>query len=641
MAGGFAGVDVFFVISGYLITRMILSEVGETGSFSYVRFYERRIRRLLPALFATLLLSAFAAILVFSPSALTDFGEAMMASALSVANFYFWQSSGYFDLASESRPLLHAWSLSVEEQFYFLWPFLLVVLSRLRGRSFAFTVCLIGLVSYVLSIGFYAAHNAKWAESFVLIIESIGGLSNTLFFMLPFRVFEFVMGASLVFIENKRLPQSKTHILSLLGLMLCLLSFVLLHDELLYPGPYAFLPCLGAALLIRYGNLSIVGFLLGNPVARFVGLISYSLYLVHWPLVVFWGQVRNDIGNLDRLAIFVMSFGLAIALYYCVERPFRSGRGRFSNISLKAYLLIVLLLVLTGLSFQFDNGWVWRLDNEAKKETFRSLPADQFHRQNYGGADYPDFGLIYENGDRTVFLVGDSHAQQYAAGVIEHLARPLGYSVFSYFGESCIHLPGFSRYGKDGNYDVSCPKYTNMAIKAISESGSDAKVFISHSWLSQLKKAALLNEEGQRLGRGAVLEDLQRGLLQFAQKVPDTKVFVLGALPGTGGKNLYDELNRPNLLQSPEELFAEYQYTHLEASIVSFNAFLKSVCAQMDNLVFLDPTAALCDGRKCSNFGPNGEYLYSDSSHLSKYGSKGVIEHYLPQINSVGGRAAP
>ena len=232
--GGFAGVDVFFVISGYLITGMIMRDI-ELGTFNFRNFYTRRARRLLPALFFTLLSSLFVAALLFSPERMREFAISLIAASLSASNFLFWSQAGYFDASSSLKPLLHTWSLGVEEQFYLLWPLALVVMSR-RRISVQSTL----LVLFCASL---AASDA-WQDH-----------TSTIFYLLPFRIFEFAMGGLTLLLEARlTLSNSARELSAFTGCAMIIASYLVFNEKSHFPSFPALLPCAGAALVSLGGS---------------------------------------------------------------------------------------------------------------------------------------------------------------------------------------------------------------------------------------------------------------------------------------------------------------------------------------------------------------------------------------------------
>ena len=291
--GGYVGVDIFFVISGFLITRLLVSEIVEGGGrLDFGRFYLRRARRLLPALFFTLLASSVVAIWSLSPQQLELYGASLAYSVLSVSNIYFYLQSGYFDTAAALKPLLHTWSLGVEEQFYLLWPLLLFLCVPRRWLA-ATAVATAGLVSLALSEALLAEH------------------ADAAFYLMPFRIFQFSLGASLVWlIPRQTMSETGRDALLVVGFVLIACAVFLFSDETPFPGLHALVPSFGAVLCIYAGETRRLGRLLSNRLSVSIGLISYSLYLVHWPIVSFlqtlcrWWRIPTvrEMGSRPRVA---------------------------------------------------------------------------------------------------------------------------------------------------------------------------------------------------------------------------------------------------------------------------------------------------------------------------------------------------
>lgn len=276
LSGGFVGVDIFFVISGYLITQNLIAQKS-SGNFSYKRFYARRARRLFPAAFVTILITFLLGVLWFSPEHLMALSEAVIYSLLSASNILFWKGSGYFDSSAEFNPLLHMWSLSVEEQFYLVWPLIIsgVLLIKNKLRELVF---FIGVAGFSLALTEYA-----------LVKDA-----STAFFLMPCRVVEFSMGALCIWARRLYLEQffAKAHFLAatvyLAGFFIIMFSAVSFSQETKFPGLNAVLPCMGAAFMICTGDKVRFSYIVNNRFMMGIGSISYSLYLVHWPLIIFY-----------------------------------------------------------------------------------------------------------------------------------------------------------------------------------------------------------------------------------------------------------------------------------------------------------------------------------------------------------------
>ena len=309
LKGGFVGVDVFFVISGFLMASLILSEIDQ-GAFSLGHFYERRVRRIFPALFATIAASAVAAWLLFMPIEFQYFSRSAMAAALFGSNILFWQESGYFDAAAELKPLLHTWSLAVEEQFYIVFPLLMLVIARFRRQWTGWILCTLLLVSFGLSI--WQVESAPVAA----------------FYLLPSRFWELLLGAVLAL---GLVPRSNSPIVAqalvLVGIILIGVAVFAYDEDTSFPGLSALVPCLGAALVIHgRAEDTPIGRALSWPPLVFIGLISYSLYLWHWPVIVFQRTdaiFAPETTGAVKVALVGASIGIAFLSWRFVERPFR------------------------------------------------------------------------------------------------------------------------------------------------------------------------------------------------------------------------------------------------------------------------------------------------------------------------------
>ncbi|MDH2342051.1 acyltransferase family protein [Bradyrhizobium sp. SSUT77] len=310
-SGGFVGVDVFFVISGYLITSIILDEY-ENGGFSFVGFYERRARRILPPLFFVCIACLPVAVWCLGPRDLADFSKSLLSVCAFVSNFFFWAQSGYFDTQSELKPLLHTWSLAVEEQFYLLFPILLFWLLRL-GRTRA-TACFVVIAAASFAYAQWGSHHAEAAA----------------FYLLPARFWELLLGALLPLsgiAVQSRVARSYADALALLGLAMIALP-VFGYRNVPYPGVYALAPTLGTALAILFLRRdTVLGHVIGSRVPVAIGLVSYSAYLWHQPLFAFARLTKFYETNIPVFAgLSVLSMVLAYLTYLLVERPARDRK---------------------------------------------------------------------------------------------------------------------------------------------------------------------------------------------------------------------------------------------------------------------------------------------------------------------------
>jgi len=410
--GGFVGVDVFFTISGFLIGSIILRQTSDR-IFTFAAFYERRIRRIFPALFVMLLVSSVVACKYLLPIELVAFSKSLAAASFSVSNIYFWFQSGYFDAPASETLLLHTWSLAIEEQFYVFLPMLLVILHRFWARSINLVICLCAVASFLMSV--YGAFRFPSAT----------------FYILHTRAWELLLGTILALEGFPKIHSPvKRQIAGILGLILIAAALLRYHSWTPFPGLAALPPCLGTALIIAAGESgnNIVGRLLSLRPIVFVGLISYSLYLWHWPLIVFYKFGLNVVGGLDhnqsQAMLFALSFILAVLSWRFVEMPVRSGAWRIDRRMLFGGAAVATFIVVLGSAILIEmQGMPSRFTQQAR-EVAAYLDIDPIdHRDQYRNGtcfitsetatlrDYPVSKCLPDRPKQKKLLIfGDSHA---------------------------------------------------------------------------------------------------------------------------------------------------------------------------------------------------------------------------------------
>jgi peptidoglycan/LPS O-acetylase OafA/YrhL len=416
--GGFVGVDVFFVISGYLISSIVFSEIVESR-YSVIGFYERRIRRIFPALFAMLAVLSVFAVVYLLPAELVSYGKSMLAATTSASNFYFWQHSGYFD-SPTSYPLLHTWSLAVEEQFYIFFPLFLMLVRRFFPTRLRLSVIVLFCASLVASVVVVSQNRA------------------TAFYMPYTRAWELLLGTLL---SLGMFPQLRSawlrNLATITGMGLIAFSVLFYTEHTLFPGLSALAPCVGSALIIGAGESgsSVVGKILSWRPVVFIGLISYSLYLWHWPVIILQ-QMGAFVGvsaitsqriaallpkhRLDMIVEVMLSLVLGILSWRFVERPFRSGRLRLRGRPLFALAGAVMIMLMGFSSLAvFAKGFNGRFpadalevasvhhDSEEIERTGCFITTEyHFERYNYDLCLHQD-----DSGKKNNYLLlGDSHS---------------------------------------------------------------------------------------------------------------------------------------------------------------------------------------------------------------------------------------
>ncbi|HBJ34689.1 MAG TPA: acyltransferase [Planctomycetaceae bacterium] len=434
--GGFVGVDVFFVISGYLITSLILRDVN-AGTFSLADFWERRIRRILPAVTVCVLLTLAAGWLLLLPSDLLALGESAVAQSLMVSNVYFWRTTNYFGGDIFEKPLLHTWSLSVEEQFYLFFPVLLILTCRFRLlRQRIPLVVLLGLL---------------FSLSLVLSIWGVKNQPYATFYLLPTRAWELLTGSLLAASSMAGLTSSwKRETLAWLGLAGILAPAFIYDEQVPFPGLAALPPCLGAAAIIwaNASQMSLAASLLSAAPVRFIGLISYSLYLYHWPVIVFTNYWKTtELSTATRLAMVLVSLVLATLSWRLIEAPFRRRSKGKRHLPVFATAVTALLIMLSiGCFLSLSQGYPNRLPPTAL-ELVKSLEGEYQKRALF---KCPLNTAPEEIAADRVHLIGSN--------------RPIGTGPqFVVLGDSHAHLaaPLFERVANE--YNVSGAVITHAA----------------------------------------------------------------------------------------------------------------------------------------------------------------------------------
>lgn len=425
LRGGFVGVDIFFVLSGFLITSLIFDAM-EKGQFSIGTFYRRRVLRLFPALCTVLLCCLIASTFAF-PSETQQIGKHIAASSVFASNIALWQEAGYFDASSDSKPLLHLWSLGIEEQFYLLWPLAAVLMFRWRQHA-SMIVLLAVVLSFVLNV-FWVIPKAKGT-----------------FFLLPTRAWELLIGSLLVCLQRYGsgvpLLTAAAHRVSTTwvgrhlaglsawsGVVLIALAFTLLDAQSAFPGWWALLPTCGTALLLAAGSASWFNRrVLSHRVMVFYGSISYPLYLWHWPLLVFPALLGFDLDNAARVLILTASVALAALTMEFIERPIRFGdrwpQAPWALVGAMATLGAagVVLHLTHGLvdSYPMTVREIARADVALEDNGYR--PGRCFLDLEQGPHNFAEECGSAVKADRVTLLWGDSHAAALYPGLVDAVA---------------------------------------------------------------------------------------------------------------------------------------------------------------------------------------------------------------------------
>lgn len=598
LPGGFVGVDVFFVISGFLISLHIFQEL-EAGRFSLVEFYRRRIKRIAPPLLVVVALTVLVGQRILLPEDGERVAESGLWSLASLANVYFWlhQDTGYFAAASRELPLLHLWSLGVEEQFYIVWPLVLMAVYRPgRARALGVAATLVALASFGLAQAAYG-----WDASFV-------------YFMLPTRAGQLLAGAILALAVLRgwtaRLSPSLAAPAGMLGGVLVVSSLALLDEKQVFPGVLAIPPTVGAALVILAGHLG------ANPVSRmlslgpmvWVGRVSYSAYLWHWPLLAFYYYAHREMDPAAGVAIFVATFVLAWLTLRWVEGPARRSRLSALKVALYQYVLPGGVLGALCVGAMLIDGYGLRWWSPAYKAELAALrdetrPAYQYdytcQRQRVGPNDARDPRCVIGTArpDAPVaLLLGDSNAAHYA-GVVGRIAEQTGLRVRSLAVGGCPPLLDDPARFVRSNRLADCRASAGPVSEALAAADI---VIVSAAWTAyEAQSADYLKAQFATLER-----------LQAAGK----PVLILGNVPIIAG---YDRRCREKAISYPG-LDCHYPVVaNLSPVVEDMNRRLAAYAAGQQRMGYFDLLATLCRDGRCSVLDDRGRPLYYDDSHLS------------------------
>ena len=608
ITGGFIGVDIFFVISGFLIST-ILYENLERNQFSFTEFYARRIRRIFPALIVVLATCFTLGWFVLLPDEYRQLGSHMAGGAGFVQNYVLWNEAGYFDNTADTKPLLHLWSLGIEEQFYIVWPVLLWLAYRLRTNLLALTI-LIGLISFGLNI--YGVKDNGTAT----------------FYSPQTRFWELLVGAILAYLTLHRQSilvkwpilsaspvSSKTwaNVRSTLGLLFLILGLVLINKGSLFPGWWALLPTIGAVLILSAGPTAWFNrVILSNKVLTWLGLISYPLYLWHWALLSFARIMESETPNAwIRLAIVLISIGLSALTYYLIEKPIRFGKHQ----KIKTIILVVLMSIVgfvgyntyvrDGLGFRLPKDFVHLQTYQASK--IRDLHYLKWRRYSCfleGEQTFKDFKECKtqsESVDKpTLILWGDSHAASLYPGFESNYSNQ--FNILQRTTALCPPILDFIK-----NDRPNCKKINDDIFSYIKS--AKPQIVVLSAWWNDYDWMGVENTITKLKSIGVKYIYLIGPLPQWSDHVPSL---------------IYRRYKSDPLRQIPERM----SYG-LKSDFEKIDTQLRTI-ALREEIQYLSPRSLLCNAQGClvlvGDLKKN--YIAFDTTHLTIDGANFLVTKF-------------
>jgi peptidoglycan/LPS O-acetylase OafA/YrhL len=625
--GGFIGVDIFFVISGFLISTIIIQNI-KRGTFSLFDFYSRRVKRIFPALTAVLF-----AVLIFGwftlfPEEYKQLGKHIGAGAGFISNYVLWRESDYFDVSAEIKPLLHLWSLGVEEQFYILWPVLIWVLWKLRVNLLAVTL--------VIALG-----------SFAFNIYDLKIDPSAVFYLPQARFWELLIGSTLAYISlHRNFPTgvAVSNGLSVLGSVMILLGIVCITKDRAFPGWFAILPTVGAALIISAGHNAWPNRkIYSNRILVWVGLISFPLYLWHWPILAFARIFNGETPPRSiRIAALILAIILAWITYEFIEKPIRFSRKAHaqelrdrrptSRVVMNLCICMACLGIFGLTVFNYD-GFSFR--NQKASLQLEELPWDAQFRDlaQTTFACLPlsirNKAYVYKDGtvrcrqtianttDQTVALIGDSHAEHLFYGLSKVISPRQNLVYFTY---SCLPFVGLNRLGL-----TDCEKMQD-ALEYIVKQPSIKTVILSAFWEDRMVESDIRSRTNpDNTDRSKIFSEALSNTIQqlnragksvvFAYDVPTLDFEPTNCIrPRIAGGGKCSTLRKTALDN-------QHSYRAIAAQALAANPTMKS----------WDPLNYFCDDVKC-NVMAGGSFLYRDRSHVTSTGSEFLAKSLIKYI---------
>ncbi len=597
-SGGYVGVDIFFVISGYLITTIIVDDL-ENNRFSIVSFYERRARRILPALFFVMLICIPFAWLWMLPNQIQDFSQSLVAVSLFISNIQFWRESGYFETEAEEKPLLHTWSLAVEEQYYLLFPIFLILTWRFGKNKVFWMIAVIAAFSLIIS---------EWG---------VRKNSTANFYLAPFRAWEIFAGSLTAFIIQKK-GVIKNNLFSLLGFSMIIISIFIYDKETPFPSIYTLLPVLGTVLLIFFAEKKTLVFsLLSNKVVVWIGLISYSAYLWHQPLFAFARiRISTELSATLMIILTVISIILAVFSWRYIERPFRDkvlfSRFKIFTLSLSFGFMIIsfgLLVHFNPNKFIPNYAWTEILNGNTGLGEKCDAKSGFIKIEDCKTSDKPILAIY-----------GDSYAMHLVDGFSNEFKE--SYGLIQLTKSGCAPLKKIAQ--KDDRYQ-DCINFNSKSIEYLKNSKNIEVIVISSRFglLDQHEKILINNKEiNEETRKNQAVIDALSSLIN---ELKESEKSIL----------LFSSTPKPKDLLKPAECILKarmHSNNFRNCEFVQQDRFKNKGLfifdqIEMEESLKIDLTKQICSKEKCKPYFDE-QPIYGSGSHLSKVGANYLSKTY-------------
>jgi peptidoglycan/LPS O-acetylase OafA/YrhL len=625
LPGGFVGVDVFFVISGFLMTGLIADEFARRGTISFAEFYSRRIRRIFPALLVMILIVTALGYVLLLPGDYEELAQSGAAAALSLGNVFFFFSTGYFDIPAEAKGLLHTWSLGVEEQFYLIWPaIMLALLSLARGRRELTLLLLLAVVG----------------AGFLISVYGVLSDSKVAFYLLHARLWELAAGGLLVFLPQRNFG-SVNQLLPAAGLALIAWSLFALSPEAAFPGWNALPAVLGAAFIVNPASASLlVARLLALRPLAFAGTISYSLYLWHWPLIVLWRQYRSGAAlTLSEAAMLAAAAVLVAWLSWrWIEEPFRKARSAKATVPLGLAAAGAVAAIAFGVVAA--DGFSTRIDPQLAALSSLKTMWDWRCPQASALLELDCVvGAAWETAAAKGAIWGDSHAE-HLLPLLDVAGRETGRSIALFGDCPPIYYDGGLKRVIAGfpNYDSMCTTQRARYLALLRSSPEIEFVLVASRWSAYLADTYRREGEERSLGHGLTL--LREGLEEFVAEVAPLgrRIVLIGEMPQFEFDPIpcvmldHIEVHHLWLWRDPSErercraATTSIPRQDVLRRLSAPNDVLRSVASSHAQVRAFFPTDAMCETDCITSVA--GEFLFRDSNHLRRNLSPEALDRF-------------
>ena len=606
-SGGYVGVDIFFVISGYLITSILLRDIKE-NKFSITTFYVRRVRRIFPALFVVLAFSGVAGFIILMPDELDDFGKSLFAASAFFSNYYFMSDVGYFAAPGEAQPLLHTWSLAVEEQFYIVFPLYIYVISKYERLRLPVTIFIL--------IG-----------SFVYSVYLVDSQPQSAFYSTFTRTWELALGAVLAIRNPKEyFSHRAVNILSVVGFFMIAYAIFFYTEATSFPGLGAVLPCLGAAFIIAAGSCkeNMVGSFLSGRTMVFIGKISYSLYLWHWPILVYYKLYSVDpVSHYEIVILLIIVFMLSAFSWRYIETPFRKNVLVYRPRTLLVTGSVGLsLFAVTGAAFALKDGFPQRFEQNV--HTVFQIKNDKVKLENcYDAKEITEDKVCpigkEEINEASFLLWGDSHGKAIIPAINKSASDNMKKGVYIGRG-GCLSLLGVAQVAEGFE---SCKQLSKEVMVYLAKNKSIKKVFIASRWALYLNGQKYLNEKGNDVyivdntsNEPSFEENAEVFLRSFRQTIQELSklnvdIVLVAQVPEIGW-DIPNDYIRATLFGHNIEFQPKLN------SYLKRNEPVSKVFNELPaKLTIIYPHEQMCDGEECLLF-ENGKPIYRDNNHITR-----------------------